>query len=92
MPERERIDLWLGSDDGVKVWLNDQLIFSLDISRALEKDQDHIMALKLQQGWNRLLFKVEDYIYGWQLCARLLDSQGNFPSGILISPEPLAAP
>jgi beta-galactosidase len=83
----ERIDLLFGSDDGCRVWLNSELLYDDPLSRPLVVDNVRIEGLKLQKGWNRLLFKVEDQVWDWKLCARLVDRTGAYPSGILVSPR-----
>ena len=64
--------LWLGSDDGCKVWLNGRCIHTRDLQRAAAPDNDHV-PMKLKAGWNRLLVKVEQYTGNWALCARVED-------------------
>ena len=49
--------VYLGSDDGVKVWLNDSLLFEHDISRAAKRNQETV-ALPLRRGANTLLLKI----------------------------------
>ena len=55
--------LGLGSDDGVKVWLNGKLVHDNWIPRAVNKDDD-LVPLKLVKGSNQLLIKVQD-MTGW---------------------------
>ena len=86
-PQTKRVDLFVGSDDGVKVWLNDEVILAKDMGRPLVVDNDYIKGLKLKQGWNRLMFKVEEFVFGWELCARILDGNGQKPSDLTISPS-----
>ncbi|MFP6724112.1 MAG: hypothetical protein VCF25_28170 [Candidatus Poribacteria bacterium] len=60
--ETERTEiLSLGSDDGIKVWVNDQLIWSNFVHRALAPAQD-VIALPLKKGSNKLLIKISN---GW---------------------------
>ncbi|MCA9262906.1 MAG: PSD1 domain-containing protein [Planctomycetales bacterium] len=56
-PNARVVDVSLGSDDGVKVWVNDELAFAKDITRGVLPDQDQIQ-LRLRSGDNRLLIKV----------------------------------
>jgi alpha-galactosidase len=48
---------YLGSDDGVKVWLNDSLLFAHDIDRGCAPNQE-IVTLPLKSGENRFLMKI----------------------------------
>lgn len=63
--------LLLGSDDGVRIWLNRKMILNNDIPRALTLDQDRIN-IKLKKGKNYLTFKVNDQGGGWELAARIV--------------------
>ena len=56
-PTERRIELSLGSDDGVQVWLNGERLLSKDVPRGLAADQDRV-ALALRAGSNLLLLKV----------------------------------
>ena len=47
----------LGSDDGVKVWLNDKQAHSHNIARPLQPGSDKVN-LNLHSGWNSLLLKI----------------------------------
>ncbi|MFH0888702.1 MAG: hypothetical protein V1871_05775 [Planctomycetota bacterium] len=62
--------LWIGSDDGVKVWLNGYNILFNHSHRALSEDQDCIRVL-LKKGLNFILFKVDQGDGEWGLCARI---------------------
>lgn len=56
---RKRVSLtaFLGSDDGLVVWLNGRKLFSKSIRRGAKPDQE-LVALNLAAGENRLLLKV----------------------------------
>jgi len=51
----------IGSDDGVKIWLNGELVFGNHVNRSLVDGQDAVL-VKLREGENRLLVKVAQ---GW---------------------------
>ncbi len=70
----ENVMLALGSDDGVKVWLNGKLVHENWIPRGVEKDND-LVPLQLVKGSNQLLLKVQDINLGWGFVARLLDKE-----------------
>jgi CubicO group peptidase (beta-lactamase class C family) len=65
----------LGSDDGVKVWINGELSFSNDAARGLTPGEDRFYA-HLMEGSNTLLVKVTDYIREWALIVEVYDSSG----------------
>jgi CubicO group peptidase (beta-lactamase class C family) len=64
--------LGLGSDDGVKVWLNGKLVHENWIPRGINKDED-LVPLHLVKGSNQVLLKVQDMQGGWGFMVRLLD-------------------
>ncbi|MBI5834902.1 MAG: hypothetical protein HZB16_21585 [Armatimonadetes bacterium] len=59
----------LGSDDGVKVWLNDTLVHANNASRPCQADEDKV-PVTLQAGENKLLVKVTQSAGGWEFCLR----------------------
>lgn len=64
--------LSVGSNDGIRVFLNGILIHDHHLSRWLGKDTDYI-PIHLKQGDNRLLIKVDEGTGDWGFSARLLD-------------------
>ena len=49
--------LQFGSDDGLKAWLNGQVVLEANVNRAIGRGQDNVTA-RLLPGWNRLMLKV----------------------------------
>jgi len=49
--------LMLGSDDGVKLWVNGELVLANHVTRALRKGEDSVV-VPLVKGRNRILVKV----------------------------------
>jgi hypothetical protein len=68
--------LEMGSDDGVKIWHNHNLIHQKNEQRACNPADDMIQ-IEIQKGWNELLFKVTQGVGGWEMTACLTDVQGN---------------
>src|SRR5262245_38317521 len=64
--------LAVGSDDGIKVWLNGKLVHDNWVARGINKDED-LVPITLVKGSNQLLLKVQDIQGGWAFAARLLD-------------------
>ena len=71
-PDARQVSVLLGSDDGVKVWLNGQQVFKNVVRRPLAVDQDRF-DIKLKSGDNLLLVKVEQGIGDWSLALRVHD-------------------
>ncbi|HCL91630.1 MAG TPA: HEAT repeat domain-containing protein, partial [Verrucomicrobiota bacterium] len=82
-----RLDL--GSDDGIKVWLNHQVVHALNTFRGLEPDADKVK-VNLRAGWNPLLLKITQLNQGWGFCARLRQPDGTRLDGLKFSASPPA--
>jgi len=76
--------LELGSDDGIKVWLNQKVVHANNINRGLVPGQDKTN-VTLNQGWNELLLKVTQGGGGWVACARLRKAAGGKLDGVHIA-------
>ena len=68
-----RLDI--GSDDGVKVWLNGELVHANNTTRPLTPASDRV-AIQLQKGRNTLLMKITQNNLGWEFCARIVKPDG----------------
>ena len=82
----QKVKLELGSDDGIKVWLNGQLVHANNATRAAEPGQDSV-EVALKQGWNNLLVKVTQGGGEWAVCARLRNPDGSKLGGLKIQAE-----
>jgi len=63
--------LSVGSDDGVKVWLNGTQVLEKAVDRSLKPGDDRITHLALNAGHNTLVFKVGQDTTNWQLSASM---------------------
>jgi WD40 repeat protein/serine/threonine protein kinase/tetratricopeptide (TPR) repeat protein len=68
-PEKQRVAILLGSDDGVRLWLNGQLVHENPTSHTV-LDQDAV-PVTLEAGWNTLLAKVVNETEAHVLSLRL---------------------
>ncbi len=75
-PEEQELPLMFGSDDGAKVFLNDEEIYRFLDVRIAAPDQDTI-PLELSKGWNKLLIKAENNFGGYAFYARIIDRNKN---------------
>jgi HEAT repeat protein len=73
--------LELGSDDGIKVWLNGHVVHGHNVLRAIEPGQEKV-AVNLNEGWNELLLKVTQNNMGWGACARFRNADGSPVDGL----------
>jgi len=79
--------LEIGSDDGVKVWLNSSVVHANNVARALTPGSDSVN-VTLNQGWNLLLVKVTQNNLPWEFCARLRKPTFGGLEGIRIDCTP----
>ncbi|MCS7266296.1 MAG: DUF2961 domain-containing protein [Armatimonadetes bacterium] len=73
-PKEMETEFLVGSDDGVKIWLNGELVHSNRVYRGLAIDQDKVK-VKLKQGSNLLLVKVENGGGDWAVSVRVRDPE-----------------
>lgn len=77
-PEPRDVELALGADDGLRVWLDGIELGSVAGCQGVYVDAFRF-AGTLQKGWNRLLIKVHDGGGGWGLVARFYAADGTTP-------------
>jgi HEAT repeat protein len=73
--------LEIGADDGVKVWLNQELVHANNVARALQPGSDKVN-VTLKAGWNPLLLKITQLNQGWEFCARFVRPDGSHLEGL----------
>ncbi len=71
-PDNRDITIYIGSDDGCRVWINDELIHHKLLNRPAIADDDNVDCA-LKKGWNKLLVKIEDNTGGWGFYFRIPD-------------------
>ncbi len=79
--QAQRVKMELGSDDGVKVWLNGELVHANNANRVVNPGED-VFEVGLRQGKNSLLLKITQGAGGWGACARLRNLAGGKLSGV----------
>ena len=57
-PREQETTMYVGNDEGLKVWLNGDLVYEVLNDRALELDYNDFFPVTLQQGRNVLLVSV----------------------------------
>jgi hypothetical protein len=72
--QEQDILLSLGSNDGIKAWLNGELIWNNPCARGVEPDQDYV-PVKVHTGSNQLLLKIVQGGGKWGFYARITDYQ-----------------
>lgn len=66
----------VGSDDGVKIWLNGEVVHENNVDRGLVVDQDQA-EITLREGVNRILVHVTQGGGGWAMCLRFTHPDGT---------------
>ncbi|MGZ7066111.1 MAG: glycoside hydrolase family 172 protein, partial [Candidatus Aminicenantales bacterium] len=75
-PDDRRATVLLGSDDGIRVWVNDEIVHTNPSYRGAEPDQDRF-SVNLKKGWNKVQVKVLQGAGGWGYYFRLSDPKGE---------------
>ncbi len=82
----QHCQLWLGYDDGIKAWLNGEQIHLDNRYGGYEADMAKI-DVTLQQGTNRLLLKISEWMGSYSFSARFCTNAGNPIEGLTYNPE-----
>jgi len=90
-PETTDAILLMGSDDGIKAWLNGTEVHSNNVDRGQIVDQD-MAPIKLKQGPNELLLKITQGGGGWSACTRIVGPDGLAIEDLRIKSQTGAAP
>jgi carboxyl-terminal processing protease len=84
-PEARDVQLRIGSDDEVKIWLNGNVVLDSNVPRFAAPDQD-IVPVHLQAGRNEVLVKVCNRTGAWGFYLRVTDAQGRPCADLRFSP------
>ena len=79
----QEAQLEIGSDDGVKVWLNGKVVDANNVIRAFTPGADKIK-VTLNRGVNRLLLKVTQGGGEWSACCRVRAPDGAALDGVTV--------
>ena len=69
MSEEKTVTLGIGSDDGVKVWLNGKLVHQNWLIRGVVTDND-LVPVTFKKGTNQLVLKIQNSMGPWGFCCR----------------------
>jgi hypothetical protein len=77
-PDRKEVQFRIGSNDQIKLWLNEKEIWNWDnpSGRLVRLDED-IVPVTLPAGKSRILLKVSNMGGNWGFCFRISDEAGN---------------
>jgi hypothetical protein len=80
-PTARKETLLIGSDDGIKVWINNELVWEHAIQRRMVPDSDRV-DVDLKAGENLLLIKLEQRLGNIGFAIRFLDPHGELTFGL----------
>jgi hypothetical protein len=83
---QQDVQLELGSDDGIKVWLNGELLYDQWREGGAAPRQKLVRGT-LQEGWNDLMLKVVDQQGGWVGACRIRKPDGAALEGLKYDTE-----
>lgn len=86
-PEDVDASLAVGTDDGVVIWLNGREIHRHPVGRPYQSKEDRI-AVRLKQGTNTLLLKVNQGGGGWGFCVHVETPDGRPMTEVTAHLEP----
>ncbi|MEN6577854.1 MAG: HEAT repeat domain-containing protein [Phycisphaerales bacterium] len=84
-PKEQKAVIELGSDDGVKVWLNGQLVHQNNAERPVQPGQDKA-DVTLKEGANLVLVKLTQGGGQWAMCVRFRAPDGGKLEGLKVEP------
>lgn len=71
----------IGSDDGVKLWLNGRLVHQNNTERG-HNQADDVVEVSLKKGWNSILMKITQGVGGWGASLAITDLQHEPMQGL----------
>jgi len=84
-PSARDMRVGLGSDDGLRVWVNGELVHDNPAARSVALDQD-MVDLPLRKGRNELLLKVVNYGGGFGFAfRRVTEDTGGLPTDVALT-------
>jgi len=82
-PKELSATLDIGTDDGVKIWINGSLIHANNAVRGFTAGQDK-SDTTLKEGWNEFLVKVTQHTAGCAAAIRVRDAGGQAIPGLRV--------
>lgn len=76
LPEETDAFVNIGSDDGFRLWVNQQEVAKKHVDRGMKVDDDKIQ-VHFNNGVNKILLQITQIKGGWNFCLRLTDLSGK---------------
>ncbi|MCC7495063.1 MAG: HEAT repeat domain-containing protein [Fimbriimonadaceae bacterium] len=84
VPTAQPARLAIGTDDGIKLWLNGALVHANNAVRGLTPDEDKC-DVQLRAGWNELFVKITQHTVGCGATFRLTRPDGQPIAGLRVA-------
>jgi HEAT repeat protein len=78
-PSEQQVKLWIGSDDGNKIWLNGKLVHANNVARPFAPDQESV-TITLKKGENVILMKITQNNLPWGASLRIEEPKPPKPA------------
>jgi hypothetical protein len=83
----QAVALGVGSDDGVRVWVNGEQVHDIKGGRQARPGQDVVKA-RLKKGWNEVRAKVDNIVGTWELYLEFRTADGGRPLKVFSTSSP----
>ncbi len=84
-PKAQKVRLDIGSDDGIKLWINGKLVHANNATRPLKAGDNNAQAT-LKEGPNDFLVKITQNNMGCGVCIRIRSASGESIPGLRFEP------
>ena len=75
-PDDREVKMTLGSNDGAKVWVNNEVVYNRHVPRNAVADQE-MLTVKFKKGINKILVKIENLGASWGLYLRVVNTNNE---------------
>jgi len=75
--KEQKVSLLVGSDDGIKIWINGKLVHRYNKLRGLTLDEDRV-EVNMKSGENSILLKIQQGTGGWGFAVRMLLEENRY--------------
>ena len=80
-PAEQQAELWIGSDEGLRVWINGEIVYDYTRRRTYRDDeivQEKKLPIRLRKGENRLLMKSVQEFSTFQFALNICEPEADF--------------
>lgn len=81
--KQQAVSLEIGTDDGVKLWINGELVHANNAVRGFTPGEDKAKAT-LKEGWNDFLVKITQHTLGCAAAIRVRNVDGSPIAGLRV--------